>query len=227
MKYIIQLFLIVCLSGFLIPAKGQEAVQDYDGNVYKTVKIGSQVWMAENLKTTTFNDGTPIPSVRGNNTPKLFWYNEDSTTYKSKYGALYNWYAVNTGKLCPSGWHVPSDSEWKTLEIFLGMTQAQADGVYYRGTDQGRQLKFTTGWTDQGNGINSSGFSALPGGCWSPNGYPNHSFNAENIGFWWSSTISETFSIYAYGRLLYHDESTVYRDVNSSETGLSVRCIKD
>ncbi len=127
------------------PAAG--TVTDNDGNVYHTVAIGKQVWMAEDLKTTKYNDGTPIPLVTDGtawvnlNTPGCCWYNNDADTYKATYGALYNWYAVNTGKLAPAGWRVASDADWKTLEMSLGMTQTQADSTDYRGTDEGGKLK--------------------------------------------------------------------------------------
>src|SRR5664279_5386678 len=103
-----------------------QTLQDIDGNVYKNVTIVKQILMAENLKTTKFNDGTSIPLVRENsawkdmNSPSFCWYNNDATTNKNNYGALYNWYTVNTNKLCPSGWHVPSDAEWTTLRTYLG-----------------------------------------------------------------------------------------------------------
>ena len=102
-----------------IPSEDHNLVKDTDGNVYHTVTIGTQVWMKENLKTTKYNDGTPIPLVAeskawGNlSTPAYCWF-------KTKYGALYNWYTVNTGKLCPLGWHVPTDAEWTKLITYLG-----------------------------------------------------------------------------------------------------------
>ena len=107
-------------------------VVDIDGNVYHTVTIGTQVWMVENLKTTRYNDGTAIPLVTDGTawaaltTPGYCWYNNDSATYKNTYGALYNWYAVNTGKLAPTGWHVPTDSEWTVLTTYLGGESLQA-----------------------------------------------------------------------------------------------------
>jgi uncharacterized protein (TIGR02145 family) len=137
--------------------------------------------MAENLKTNRYNDGSQILNVTGDadwvalKTGAYRWYNNDAATYKNTYGALYNWYTVKTGKLCPTGWHVPSDDEWKQLEMTLGMTQAEADSWWGedcfdigRGTDQGTQMKTTSGWIDvwegiSGNGTNTSGFSALPG----------------------------------------------------------------
>ena len=101
-------------------------VSDADGYVYHTVTIGAQVWMVENLKTTKYNDGTAIPLVTDSTAwailtiPGYCWYNNDAVTYKATYGALYNWYAVNTGKLAPKGWHVPADAEWTKLITFLG-----------------------------------------------------------------------------------------------------------
>ena len=117
-------------------------VTDIDGNVYNTVKIGTQTWMVENLKTTRFNDGTAIPNVTDASawnaltTPGYCWYDNNEAN-KATYGALYNWYAVNTGKLAPASWHVATDADWKKLEMALGMTQAQEDATGNRGTDQG------------------------------------------------------------------------------------------
>ena len=90
------------------------SITDIDENVYKTIQIGNQTWMAENLRTTRFNNGTVIPKVR--------WYDNNIGAYKNTYGALYDHYCVNTGDLCPTGWHVPTDEEWKELEMALGMT---------------------------------------------------------------------------------------------------------
>ena len=101
-------------------------VTDIEGNIYKTIQIGTQEWMAENLKTTKYNDNTEIPLITENSnwgsttTPGYCWVNNDRTTYKNIYGALYNWYTVNTGKLCPTGWHVSTDAEWTTLVNYLG-----------------------------------------------------------------------------------------------------------
>ena len=103
-------------------------VTDIEGNVYNVVTIGTQVWMAENLKTTRFNDNSSIPQVTVTadwivlTTPAYCWMLNDEVTYKDLYGALYNWFAVNSGKLCPTGWHVPSDAEFMTLEEALGMS---------------------------------------------------------------------------------------------------------
>jgi uncharacterized protein (TIGR02145 family) len=205
------------------------SITDIEGNEYPVMKIGTQLWMAENLKTTKFNDGSVIEIITDNygwadaTTPAYSWYNNDMNTFKSKYGAFYNWYTVNTGKLCPSGWHVPSDSEYKTLEKYLGMTQEQADNLGPRGTDQGVQMKSKSGWLNNGNGINTSGFKALPGGV------RNHSTGAfMNEGFvtgFWSST--ENNQEQAFYRYLFGDQNTVGRDFLIKSAGKYIRCIKD
>ena len=112
---------------------------DIQGNVYRIVKIGAQWWMAENLKTTKLKDGTDIARLADKTEwgktshPAYCWYDNDSTSYAKKYGILYNWYTVETKKLCPSGWHVPTDAEWQTLELFLGLSESQASSFGWRG----------------------------------------------------------------------------------------------
>jgi uncharacterized protein (TIGR02145 family) len=144
-------------------------VADIEGNLYGTVIIGDQVWMTENLKTTRFNDDAEIQIVADDSTwvhletPAYCWLRND-IQYKNIYGALYNWFTVETGKLCPAGWHVPSDDEYKILEQTLGMAADQLNVLEWRGTDQGAKMKSTTGWAEGENGTNISGFSALPGG---------------------------------------------------------------
>ena len=203
-------------------------VKDIDGNVYHTVTIGTQIWMVGNLKTTKYIDGTAIPLITENavwgalTTPGYCWYNNDITSYKSTYGALYNWYTVNSGKLCPSGWHVPSDAEWKALEMYLGMSQISADSTGPRGTDQGIQLKNITGWISEGNGTNTSEFSALPGGV---RGIQGTFAYVGNLGTWWSS--SEFDTSYALVRFLSSDGGGVIRGSDDKELGLSVRCLQD
>jgi uncharacterized protein (TIGR02145 family) len=203
-------------------------IKDRDGNVYHTVTIGTQVWMVENLKTTKYNDGSPIPLVTDGSawtelsTPGYCWHNNNEAANKDTYGALYNWYTVNTGKLCPKGWHVPTDAEWKTLEMYLGLTQAEADDFGYRGTDQGTQLKNTSGWNSGGNGTNTSGFSALPGGGRNLNGT---FFSIGSYGIWWSS--SEVGTNYAWFRYLSYNYGYVFRSNDSKQNGFSVRCLRD
>jgi uncharacterized protein (TIGR02145 family) len=203
-------------------------MSDIEDNIYNTVAIGTQIWMAENLKTITFNDDSAIPNVTGGpawaalTTPAYCWYDNDETANKELFGALYNWYTVNTTDLCPTGWHVPTDVEFQTLEMFLGMTEAQATGYSWRGTDQGVELKNETGWTS-GNGTNTSGFSALPGGF---RYYLDGSFfNVGELSYWWSSTeVSPTNAFY---RRLDGNQDGVFREGAVKAAGKYVRCLKD
>lgn len=202
-------------------------IADADGNIYNTITIGNQVWLNENLKTTKYNDGSNIPLVSNNQyweelyTPGFCWYNNDEVN-KDTYGALYNWYTVNTGKICPLGWHVPSNDEWKTLEIFLGMSQIQADSVGWRGTDQGTQLKNNSGWYSGGNGTNTSGFTALPSGYRVYNG----AFDCMGThGFWWMT--SDYNPVSSWARSIAYDSQKVRSLDVGIRYGQSVRCIKD
>ncbi len=143
-----------------------------------------------------------------------------ATANYSTYGVLYNWPAALTA--CPAGWHLPSDAEWKQLEMYLGMTQAQADATGYRGTDQGTQMKTTSGWYNNGNGTNSSGFSGLPGG------YRNRLGSFDLVGYggyWWSST--EGSSRTAWTRYLGYTNASVRRYDGYEAYGFSVRCLRD
>ena len=209
---------------------------DINGNVYNTVKIGKQVWTVENLRTTTYNDGTPIPCVTkatewGNlDTPGYCFYENENTETIKKYGALYNWYAVITGKLAPVGWHVPTDSEWTILENYL-----IANGYNYDGTitenEIAKAMAAQTDWTTYatvgtpGNvpdKNNKSGFSALPGGC----RYLDGTFNSiGSYGTWWSATAND--ASYAYTRTLYYDNSNLGRSHDDKVYGFSARLLRD
>jgi uncharacterized protein (TIGR02145 family) len=202
-------------------------VVDIEGNMYGTVCIGDQIWMAENLKTTRFNDNSVIPLVEDDTTwvhletPAYCWL-LNKIQYKDVYGALYNWYTVETGKLCPSGWHVPSDNEYKMLEQTLGMTTDQLNLTEWRGTDEGSKMKSKTGWDEGENGTNISGFSGLPGGYrWAKNG----AFNGiEMITYWWSSEYNNS---YAWYRRLDGENTDIYRMYTSKRGGKYIRCIKN
>jgi len=153
-----------------------EPMADYDGNVYQTVQIGNQVWMAENLKVAHYRDGTAITNV----TDIVAWgalsteayciYNNNANNEVDTYGSLYNWYAVTDGhNIAPEGWHVPTDAEWKELEMHLGMSQSEADGIGYRGTNEGCKLAgnadiWNSGALENDSEFSSSNFTALPGG---------------------------------------------------------------
>jgi uncharacterized protein (TIGR02145 family) len=220
----------------LVPTQSQTvtfnfvACTDADGNNYPIIKIGTQTWMAENLKTTKYNDSTSIPNVTvagtwsALTTGAYCWFLNNAATYQNLYGALYNWHAMKNEKLSPVGWHVPSDAEWKQLEMALGMTQIQADSSSrYRGTNQGTQMKNNSGWSNNGNGTNSSGFSALPGGQRNFTG--DFMFSKEQA-VWWSRTEAAEIPK-AWYRYLAYDHSDVNRGYYYPSVGYSVRCVMD
>ena len=199
-----------------------------DGKTYNWLKIGTQTWMAENLAYLP----RVSPSYSSSNMdPYYYVYDyqgtnvtEAKTTENFKtYGVLYNWPAAIDA--CPSGWHLPNDSEWKTMEIYLGMSQEESDGTGWRGTYEGDKLKETgtTHWRSPNAGAtNESGFTALPGGS------VNSSGNFSGIGYygsWWSAT--EYSSVYAWYRYITYDLSSVYRLYYSKDFGFSVRCLRD
>jgi uncharacterized protein (TIGR02145 family) len=204
---------------FTTPKITTGSVNDVDGNTYKTVTIGTQIWMAENLKTTKYNDNTSLPLVIDNTewthiiTPGYCWYNNNASTYKATYGALYNWYAVNTKKLCPSGWHVPTYAQWAIMATYLGGENVAADKL--KEASEAHWIRPNAGVT------NETGFTALPSG-----GRINGTF--EGIGVacgWWSATEYDVVN----ARCLLIDDDNVYlfdADVDKSQ-GFSVRCIKD
>ena len=202
-------------------ARVPATVTDVDGNTYRVVQIGNQVWMAENLRTARYNDGTAIPLVTNNSswsnlsTPAYCWHENDKNQYAVPYGALYNWYTVNTGKLCPTGWHVPSDAEWTTLTTFLGGTSVAGGKMKQTGTARWRSPN--TGAT------NSSGFSGVPGG--GRLNYVGTFYNMGYYGGWWSSTAYSDLN--AWGRRLDYDGAYVHRYYYSKSYGFSVRCLRD
>ncbi len=198
-----------------------DAITDIDGNYYNIVKIGSQVWMAENLKTTRYSDSTNIPYVTDSlnwinfNTPAYCWYNNDSTN-KDIYGALYNWYAADTTKLCPAGWHVPSDADWTTLTSYLGGSSVAGGKLKEAGTTH--WLNVNTGAT------NESGFTALPGG------YRNSLGSFDLIGtqaYWWSNTLynNPNYPSYAFFTYLINTDGETHRMFAPNQTGFSIRCL--
>jgi uncharacterized protein (TIGR02145 family) len=220
------------VSGVFNPNLTYGTMIDNDGNTYKTIVIGTQTWMAENLKTTKYRNGNAIPT----NLTDAAWtaattgayaiYNNDAVN-NTIYGKLYNWYAVaDSRNLCPTGWHVPSDGECKTLEISLGMSASDADLAGNRGTAQnvGGKLKSTSSlWTAPNTGAtNESGFSGLPGG---PRNYDGTYLDVGGSGFWWSSTGNSTTN--AWGRVLLYYNGDSLRNLNDKRNGFSVRCLRD
>jgi len=198
----------------------QPGVIDIDGNVYNIVTIGTQTWMTENLRTTRFRNGNNIPHVTDNSawsslsTPAYCWNNNDSSAYAHIYGALYNWYAVSAGNLCPEGWHVPTDGQWTTLTNYLGGENVAGGKMKEAGTEH---------WNSPNTGAtNESGFTALPGGARSTDG----SYGAHGeFAFFWSAT--QSFGAMAYYRLLRFNQSNADRFEYNKRYGLSVRCLKD
>jgi uncharacterized protein (TIGR02145 family) len=194
-------------------------VPDIDGNIYQTVTIGPQVWMVENLKTTRYNDGTAIPLVTDSiawsnlTTPGYCWYN-DSITYGNIYGPLYNGYTVNTGKLAPTGWHVPTDSEWNVLFTYLG-------GLLVAGGP----LKETgiTYWLSPNYGAtNATGFTALPGGY---RGNFGEFGGIGNYGYYWSATAYDAADL--WGCYMDYSFPVVVRHGYQDQDGFSVRCVRN
>lgn len=211
-----------------------------DGNTYNTIIIGEQTWFAENL--------AYLPSVSPSadssfTDPYYYVYNyqgSDVATAKATdnyitYGVLYNWSAAMAGTassntnssnvqgVCPSGWHLPSDDEWKQLEMYIGMSQSQADGEYWRGGNfVGKKLKSTSGWSGSWPGTDLYGFNALPGGY----RYYEGAFSAlSDLGNFWSSSESNTNG--AWHRMLSYIKDGVSRIDYPTDHGFSVRCVKD
>jgi uncharacterized protein (TIGR02145 family) len=195
-------------------------VTDFDGNIYDTVHIGTQVWLKQNLNSSFYKDGTPIPNITDNavwsglNTGARCYYNNDSATYAPVYGALYNWYAVNTSNLCPTNWHVPSYAEWTTLRTYLGDNNLA-----------GGKLKETglSHWLSPNiNATNETGFTALPAGYRDGNGVY---FHIGNNSFWWNS--NEYNATEARMNLLSNSSGYINFSLYGKMIGSSVRCLKD
>lgn len=222
------------------PTKAIEtgSVTDVDGNTYKTVKIGNQWWMVENLRTKHYRNGVAVPSMLPTD-PDTLWanakkgffcsyYNDNSNI--PLYGLLYNWNVVaDTNHIAPAGWHVPSDDEWKELERYLGMSGADADKVNWRGRHEADKMKLASpyGWVTYGSiwSTNESGFSAQAGSCRLFNatwGYPS----VQSTGFWWSSTLRSGNNEPWY-RYLDYKKSSVFRYYGPKQYGMSIRCVKD
>ena len=201
-----------------------------DGHKYKWVRIGEQIWMGENL---AYLPSVSPSSAESYADPYYFVYGYQSTsvsaakaTYNySTYGVLYNWIAAKTA--CPTGWHLPTDDEWKQLEMALGMSQNKADDTDWRGTNEGTKLKATSGWYNNGNGTDDYGFSALPGGYRAGSGeFGNIIFgDISTFGAWWSYTEYSSFS--AWHRILNNSSKNIVRSTDNKEYGFSVRCVRN
>lgn len=191
-------------------------VVDIDGNVYKTVQIVNQLWMAENLRTSKYRDGSPIPNVTDNSqwgslSTGAWIYYDNQEANDAIYGKLYNWFAVSdTRNLCPTGWNVPTDPDWSALSNHLG-------------TNPGHKMKSSTGWVKNGNGSNESGFKGLPGGYRGMGGI--FSGESGSYGSFWSSTQDGTGN--AWYRYLNSGNRDLGRSSISYWNGQSIRCIRD
>jgi len=242
---VVNMTVLLDAAGGLNPDLSYGSMNDIEGNSYATIELGDQVWMAENLKASQYSDGTPITEISDEAEWKAMnidaqaycWYNNLSE-YSDSTGALYTWAAVMNGGLssaavpsgiqgvCPDGWHLPSDGEWKLLEMHLGMSQADADNYDWRGSDEGGQLKeqgFTKWQIPNTGASNSSGFTAVPGGFRSALG----AFYGmdQNAAFW--TATQEEGEDDAWVRIINFDNDRVYRHYNDMRLGLSVRCVQN
>ncbi len=186
----------------------------------QTVTIGTQVWMTDNLNVDKFRNGEPIPQAKtddewiqaGESKQPAWCYYDNDSANGAKYGKLYNWYAISDLRgLAPEGWHVPSDGEWTILIDYLGKEEV------------GSKMKADTGWLEEGNGTNSSGFSGLPGGF---RYYYGLSHLVGYNGYWWSSTEDDTGNAWYFYLQLY-DVNAIRENLYYKTFGLSVRCIRD
>lgn len=237
---------LLSIIAFFKEHSGIGTVSDIDGNSYITVKIGKQIWMAENLRTTRYADGSAIPHVvdaddwlaLDANGKAYCWYENDIAN-KEIYGAYYTWAAAMNGAAssnaipsgvrgaCPYGWHLPSDDEWKILEMEVGLTQEQADGAAGRGTDEGGKLKQagTSLWESPNvEANNETGFTALPAGLRRHTGSWSYSYNGTLAIFW---TSWEQYSLAAWYRSLSNNSGTIGRQTDMKDYGYSVRCVRD
>jgi len=222
-------FKIIAIDG------GTGTCIDIDGNVYQTIVIGDQEWMAENLKVTHYRNGDPIPNVTSNSTwvglsSGAYCYYNNSSANGDTYGVLYNWYAVDDSRgLAPVGWHVPSDTEIMELEMHLGMSSSQANSWGWRGTNEGSKLAggydlWNSGALRNDPEFGSSGFDFLPGGY--RYYYSSGSFyDMGNYGTFWSSSEFNSFGVWY--RYLDFDTTEVNRYNYSKRYGFSVRCVRD
>ncbi|MBN1781027.1 fibrobacter succinogenes major paralogous domain-containing protein [bacterium] len=219
-------------SGYRICVSAEDHIAtDIDGNRYHTVRIGDQVWMAENLKVTRYRNGDEIPNMKDIGDWSLASIgarcdHNGNSHHSFIYGCLYNWYAATDPRnIAPKGWHVPSDDEWIILCMSLGMSQEEAVDEGEFGEGIGGKLKHTAYWMDPNTGAtNESGFSALPAGFRKYNG----GFNV--LGFqtnFWTSTQRWNSECCAYCRVLHHDHSKIGRYTCNIRDGFSIRCIRD
>lgn len=227
LKFLVLLIMFCSSAGCKKEEQEATTVTDADGNIYDLVTIGSQVWIGQNLKTTKYNDGTAIPVIGDDPvnawsnlaTGACCWYGNDESKNGPVYGALYNWHAVKTGKLCPDGWHVPTKDDWTRLSfalegsLYAGGKLKEADTIHWAGAPpDSPQYPIAS---------NESGFTALPGGSRSGTAFSG----LRDYGVWWSSTSDNTE--YAWGFNLYSSSEATKLNSFSIKDGFSVRCLRD
>lgn len=221
--FIMVIFLILIFINAHVswPAEQTGNITDIDGNVYHTVAIGNQIWMVENLKVAKYRNGDPIPNVPngekwGGLTSGAYCDYENDSVNVSTYGRLYNWHSVKDSRnLCPSGWHVPTDTDWGALETYMGGNKVAGSKLKEAGAEH---------WENPNKGaVNSNGFAALPGGSrYSTQG----TFGGKTAwGYWWTATQDD--ATYAWCRSMYATGTNVHRGRTNKIHGNSVRCVKD
>jgi uncharacterized protein (TIGR02145 family) len=199
---------------------GQYKISDIEGNLYRVVKIGDQYWIAENLKTTRYNDGSPIPLVSDNaewqnsNTASYCWYSNDKNLYFDTYGALYNLYAIKTEKLCPEGWHVSNYDEWNQLCNYIGGF-ADAGGKL-------KEIGISNWQTPNTGATDSYKFTARPGGFRGDDGF---FYELGRFGYWWGPHFDDTGVYQSF--IMGYNSMIVFNYHSSPKNGYSVRCVKD
>jgi uncharacterized protein (TIGR02145 family) len=232
MKHYVWIFLVLTVSSYSqIPGNG---VTDIDGDQYNSVIIGTQEWQKENLNVSKYSDGTPIPQVTNASnwaslsTGAWCYYNNDPAN-GAIYGKLYNWYAVAgihdaasltnpdlRKKLAPTGWHIPTDTEWTTIKDLLGGTNIEGDKMKEVGNSH---------WNGNLNATNSSGFTGLPGGYQHYDGFTGQFYRIRNNGYWWSSSEINLSNVWSVS--LDRDNSILSMDNSLKRDGFSVRLIND
>ena len=213
------LIFAMCCTLSLSAQKAGETVKDADGNEYKTVVIGSQTWFAENLKTTKYANGNNIPNITDKGkwvdgkTAGYCWYDNNSSN-KDAYGALYNWYAINTSNICPNGWHVATDADWNTLESKVGGRNKAAEALRESGTSHWKAA--------DGNFNDEYGFGMRAGGF--RNAYGDFTWQGIDAGYW---TATGKTPSYAWNRTAYYYDNHINRHEIQKCFGYSVRCVKN
>ena len=231
--FVTALACLISVSVFGQGACNNQTSVTYQGYAYDIVEIGDQCWFAENCR---YLPSVSTSSEYSETDPYYYVYDFEGTDVEAakanenyeNYGVLYNWPAVMNEDVCPSGWHVSSDEDWQTMEIYLGMSESEAlSESSWRGTNQGFQMKSMSGWSNlmsdgtTGNGSNASGLNVFPSGYWvSTTGFEN----LYNLAYFWTPSMLDVES---YIRSVNKNFDTVMRYLHPTNYGFSVRCIKD